>query len=119
MMNYHYLYRFIGENREGFPARNAQLSAAGPGAIAPVSGVSIFETAETPENAEAFVRFPLTKLVQQYFAGSAFGCPLVAEFRPSALPTPREEIGQPDVTLTDRGDLAGTPAMPQKVGALS
>ena len=118
LVNHYYLYRFIAEEGEDFPARNAHLRAAGPGAIVLVSGVSILETADNPENAEAFVRFLLSKVAQQYFAGSTFEYPLVEEVRPSALLTPLEEIGQPDITLADLGDLAGTQAMLQKVGAL-
>ncbi len=118
LVNHYYLYRFIAEEGEDFPARNAHLRAAGPGAIVLVSGVSILETADNPENAEAFVRFLLSKVAQQYFAGSTFEYPLVEEVRPSVLLTPLEEIGQPDITLADLGDLAGTQAMLQKVGAL-
>ena len=118
LVNHYYLYRFIAEEGEDFPARNAHLRAAGPGAIVLVSGVSILETADNPENAEAFVRFLLSKVAQQYFAGSTFEYPLVEEVRPSVLLTPLEEIGQPDITLADLGDLAGTQAMLQNVGAL-
>ena len=118
LVNHYYLYRFIAEEGEDFPARNAHLRAAGPGAIVLVSGVSILETADNPENAEAFVRFLLSKVAQQYFAGSTFEYPMVAEVRPSVLLTPLAEIGQPDITLADLSDLAGTQALLQKVGAL-
>lgn len=118
LVNHYYLYRFIAEEGEDFAARNAHLRAAGPGAIVLVSGVSILKTADNPENAEAFVRFLLSKVAQQYFAGSTFEYPLVEEVRPSVLLTPLEGIGQPDITLADLGDLAGTQAMLQKVGAL-
>ena len=118
LVNHYYLYRFIAEEGEEFPARNAHLRAAGPGAIVLVSGVSILETADNPENAEAFVRFLLSKVAQQYFAGSTFEYPMVEEVRPSVLLTPLEEIGQPDITLADLSDLAGTQALLQKVGAL-
>ena len=118
LVNHYYLYRFIAEEGEDFPARNAHLRAAGPGAIVLVSGVSILESADNPENAEAFVRFLLSKVAQQYFAGSTFEYPMVEEVRPSVLLTPLEEIGQPDITLADLSDLAGTQALLQKVGAL-
>ena len=118
LVNHYYLYRFIAEEGEGFPARNAHLRAAGPGAIVLVSGVSILNTADNPENAEAFVRFLLSKVAQQYFAGSTFEYPMVEEVRPSVLLTPLAEIGQPDITLADLADLAGTQDLLQKVGAL-
>ena len=118
LVNHYYLYRFIAEQGEDFPARNAHLRAAGPGAIVMVSGAGILETADNTENAEAFVRFLLSEVGQQYFAGSTFEYPMVEGVRPSILLTPLEEIGQPDITLADLADLAGTQALLQKVGAL-
>ena len=104
LVNHYYLYRFIAEEGEDFPARNAHLRAAGPGAIVLVSGVSILETAD---NRRMRKRCPIP--AEQ--GGPAVLCrfdfeyPLVEEVRPSALLTPLEEIGQPDITLADLGDL--------------
>ena len=118
LVNHYYLYRFLAEEGEDFPARNAHLRGGGPGAIVMVSGAGILKTAENSENAEAFIRFLLSAVGQQYFAGQTFEYPLVEGVRPSVLLTPLDEIGQPDITLADLSDLAGTQAMLQKVGAL-
>ena len=118
LVNHYYLYRFLAEEGEDFPARNAHLRGGGPGAIVMVSGAGVLETAENPENAEAFIRFLLSSVGQQYFAGQTFEYPLVEGVRPSVLLTPLDEIGQPDITLADMSDLAGTQAMLQEVGAL-
>ena len=118
LVNHYYLYRFIAEEGEDFGARNAHLRGAGPGAIVLVSGAGILKTAENSENAEAFIRFLLSKVGQQYFAGSTFEYPMVDEVRPSVLLTPLDEIRQPGITLADLSDLAGTQALLQKVGAL-
>ena len=118
LVNHYYLYRFLAEEGEDFPARNAHLRGGGPGAIVMVSGAGILETAENPENAETFIRFLLSSVGQQYFAGQTFEYPLVEGVRPSVLLTPLDEINQPDVTLADLADLAGTQAMLQEVGAL-
>ena len=118
LVNHYYLYRFIAEAGEDFGARNAHLRGAGPGAIVLVSGAGILESADNPENAEAFIRFLLSKVGQQYFAGNTFEYPLVAGVRPSVLLTPLADINQPDITLADLSDLAGTQALLQKVGAL-
>ena len=118
LVNHYYLYRFIAEEGEDFGARNAHLRGAGPGAIVLVSGAGILESAENPENAEAFIRFLLSKVGQQYFAGNTFEYPLVDGVRPSVLLTPLADINQPDITLADLSDLAGTQALLQKVGAL-
>ena len=118
LVNHYYLYRFIAEEGEDFGARNAHLRGAGPGAIVLVSGAGILKTAGNAENAEAFVRFLLSQVGQQYFAGSTFEYPMVDEVRPSVLLTPLDEIRQPGITLADLSDLAGTQALLQKVGAL-
>lgn len=118
LVNHYYLYRFLAEEGEDFAARNAHLRGAGPGSIVLVSGAGILETADNPENAAAFIRFLLSAVGQQYFAGSTFEYPLVEGVRPSLLLTPLAEIRQPDITLADLSDLAGTQALLQKVGAL-
>lgn len=118
LVNHYYLYRFLAEEGEDFPARNAHLRGGGPGAIVMVSGAGIMQTAENTENAEAFIRFLLSSVGQQYFAGQTFEYPLVEGVRSSVLLTPLEEIDQPDITLADMADLAGTQALLQKVGAL-
>ncbi len=118
LVNHYYLYRFIAEEGEDFAARNAHLRGAGPGSIVLVSGAGILETADNPENAEAFIRFLLSSVGQQYFAGQTFEYPMVEGVRPSVLLTPLAEIEQPDITLADLSDLAGTQALLQKTGAL-
>ena len=118
LVNHYYLYRFLAEEGEDFPARNAHLRGGGPGAIVMVSGAGILETADNPENAEAFIRFLLSSVGQQYFAGQTFEYPMVEGVRPSVLLTPLDDIVQPDITLADMADLAGTQAMLQDVGAL-
>ena len=118
LVNHYYLYRFIAEEGEDFGARNAHLRGAGPGAIVLVSGAGILKTAENAENAAAFIRFLLSQVGQQYFAGSTFEYPMVDEVRPSVLLTPLDDIRQPGITLADLSDLAGTQALLQKVGAL-
>ncbi len=118
LVNHYYLHRFLAEEGEDFAARNAHLRTGGPGAIVLVSGAGILNTADNPENADKFIRFLLSKVGQQYFAGSTFEYPLVDGVRPSTLLTPLANIAQPDITLADLSDLAGTQALLQKVGAL-
>ena len=118
LVNHYYLYRFIAEEGEDFAARNAHLRGAGPGSIVLVSGAGILETADNPENAEAFIRFLLSSVGQQYFAGQTFEYPMIEGVRPSVLLTPLADIEQPDITLADLSDLAGTQALLQKTGAL-
>ena len=118
LVNHYYLYRFLAEEGEDFPARNAHLRSGGPGSIVLVSGAGILETADNPENAEAFIRFLLSSVGQQYFAGQTFEYPMVEGVRPSVLLTPLDEIVQPEITLVDLADLVGTQELLRKAGAL-
>ena len=118
LVNHYYLYRFLAEEGEDFPARNVHLRGGGPGAIVLVSGASILNSAENPQNAETFIRFLLSPVGQQYFAGQTFEYPLVDGVRPSVLLTPLADINQGGITLAELSDLAGTQNLLQKVGAL-
>ena len=108
LVNHYYRYRFLAEEGEDFPARNAHLRGGCPGSIVLVYGAGILKTADNPQNAEAFIRFLLSSVGQQYFAGQTFKYPMVEGVRPSVLLTPLADIDQPDVTLADLADLAGT-----------
>ena len=118
LVNHYYLYRFLAEEGEDFPARNAHLRGGGPGAIVLVSEAGILETAENPQNAEAFIRYLLSPVGQQYFAGRTYEYPMVDGVPPSVLLTPLADIRQGDITPAELADLAGTQALLRKVGAL-
>ena len=118
LVNHYYLYRFIAEEGEAFPARNYHLSGGGPGALVMVSGIGILDTAENRENAERFVAFLLSMVAQQYFAGRTFEYPLVEGVTTSRLLTPIDEIRRPEIALSQLADLEGTTALLRSRGAL-
>lgn len=118
LVNHYYLYRFIAEEGEEFPARNHHLSGGGPGALVMVSGIGILDTAENRENAERFVAFLLSTVAQQYFAGQTFEYPLVEGVRTNRLLTPLDEIRRPEIALSQLADLEGTTELLRTHGAL-
>lgn len=118
LVNHYYLYRFLAEEGEEFPARNHHLPAGGPGSLVMVSGAGILETAENRENAERFLAFLLSTVAQQYFAGSTYEYPLVEGVKVNRLLTPLEEINRPEIALADLADLEGTTEMLRELGAL-
>ncbi len=118
LVNHYYLYRFVAEEGEDFPARNHHLPGGGPGSLVMVSGAGVLETAENRDNAERFVAFLLSTVAQQYFAGTTYEYPLVEGVNVSRLLTPLEEINRPDIALADLADLEGTTAMLRERGAL-
>ncbi len=118
LVNHYYLYRFVAEEGEDFPAKNYHLPSGGPGSLVMVSGAGILDTAENRENAERFAAFLLSTVAQQYFAGQTYEYPLVEGVKVNRLLTPLEEINRPDIALADLADLEGTTEMLRDLGAL-
>ena len=118
MVNHYYLFRFLAEEGDSFPARNYHPRAGGPGAVVMVAGAGILETSENRDNAEKFVDFMLSQVAQQYFAGQTFEYPLVEGVNTSRLLVPLEEIVRPDVLPRDMADLEGTVRLLQETGVL-
>ena len=69
LVNHYYLFRFLAEEGDSFPARNYHPRAGGPGAVVMVAGAGILSSGENRENAERFLEFMLSQVAQQYFAG--------------------------------------------------
>lgn len=116
--NHYYLYRFIAEEGESFAARNYHLRAGGPGAVILVSGAGILETSQNKEAAEHFLKFMLSTVAQQYFAGQTFEYPVVEGVKTHRLLKPLAEINSPDVDMADMADLEGTLALLRETGVL-
>ncbi|MCY4365662.1 MAG: iron ABC transporter substrate-binding protein [Chloroflexi bacterium] len=117
-VNHYYLFRFLAEEGEDFPARNYHPRAGGPGSIVMVSGAGILNTADNPENAERFLQFMLSPVAQQYFAAQTFEYPLVDGVNTQHVLVALDEIVKPDLTAGDLTDLAGTQALLQDTGVL-
>lgn len=119
-VNHYYLYRFLAEEGEDFPARNYFLPGGGPGSLIMVSGAGILNTAPNPDNAERFIRFLLSVPGQQYFASQTYEYPLVEGVTTSALLPPLAELDAQaiDIDLSQMADLEGTVALLSEVGVL-
>ena len=117
-VNHYYLFRFLAEEGDSFPARNYHPRAGGPGAVIMVAGAGILSSSENRENAEKFLEFMLSQVAQQYFAGQTFEYPLVEGVKTSRLLVPFSEINQPNVALKDLTDLEGTVRLLRETGVL-
>ncbi|MCZ6789670.1 MAG: extracellular solute-binding protein, partial [Chloroflexi bacterium] len=117
-VNHYYLYRFIQENGESFAARNHYLAAGDPGSLVMVAGAGILETASNRENAEKFLRFMLSTVAQQYFAGQTYEYPLVEGVNTNRLLVPLSEINKPNIDMADLADIRGTQALLRSVGII-
>jgi iron(III) transport system substrate-binding protein len=117
-VNHYYLFRFLAEEGDSFPARNYHPRAGGPGAVIMVAGAGILSTSENRENAEKFLEFMLSQVAQQYFTGQTFEYPLVDGVNINRLLVPFSDINQPNVDLKDLTDLEGTVTLLRETGVL-
>ena len=117
-VNHYYLNRFTQENGEDFPARNHFMVEGGPANLVMVAGAGILATSRNPENAEKLLRFMLSKVAQQYFAGQTFEYPLVDGITVHRLLVPLSEINRPNIDVVSLSDLKGTQALLRELGII-
>ena len=118
LVNHYYLFRFLAEEGESFPARNYHPKAGDPGALMMVSGIGVLEQSEQKETALKLVEFLLSEVGQQYFASQTFEYPVIEGVRTQRVLTPISEIEAPNVELQDLSDLDGTLKLLQEAGVL-
>lgn len=119
LVNHYYLYRFLAEEGEDFPARNYYFAAGDPGAMINVAGAGILDSARHPEAALQLVEFLLSTEAQQFFADETAEYPLAGEgIALNPLLKPLDEVQSPDLDLGDLSDLQGTLELLQEAGAL-
>lgn len=117
-VNHYYLFRFLAEQGESFPARNYHPRAGGPGAIILVAGAGIMETSQNKEAAERFLEFMLSPVSQQYFAGQTFEYPVVEGVKTNRLLQSITEINSHQIDMADMADLKGTLSLLRETGIL-
>ena len=115
-VNHYYLFRFLAEEGESFPARNYHPRAGGPGATVMVAGAGVLAASENKEVAHRFLEFMLSKVGQQYFAEQTFEYPLVEGVNTPKVLTPLSGFTHPDITIKDLGALKGTQDLLRQAG---
>lgn len=112
-VNHYYLYRFLAEEGESFPARNQFLTSGGPGSLIMVSGAGILNTAPNAANAQRFMDFMLSTPAQQYFAAQTYEYPVVEGVAVSGGIPPLADLDSIalNISLADLADLEGTQDM--------
>ena len=118
LVNHYYLFRFLAEEGEDFPARNYHPRAGGPGATVMVAGAGILNSSDKRPTAESFLEFMLSQVGQQYFAGQTFEYPLVEGVKVPHVLVPLDEINHPSIPLKDLADLEGTQRLLRETGVM-
>ena len=118
LVNHYYLHRFLAEHGDEFGARNLFLKDGGPGSLVMVAGAGILSTSPNPDNAEAFVRFLVSGVAQQYFAASTYEYPLIEGVKTHRLLPPLESLNGPGIDFALLDDLAGTETLLRDTGVI-
>lgn len=120
--NHYYLLGFKKAEGVSVPVEQTFFSAGDIGNLVNVAGVGILAgEGKQRGSAEAFVRFLLSPVVQQYFSSDTLEYPVITnELIPNANLVPPDELKKiaPPVTLDDLDDLEGTLALLRSVGLL-
>jgi len=117
-VNHYYLYRFLAEEGESFPARNYFLPAGGPGSLVLVAGVGLLNSSQNQDNGLTFIEYLLSEKAQTYFSDETFEYPLAAGVAPSVDLPPLAGLNTAEINLADLADLQGTVQLMQEVGML-
>ncbi len=117
-VNHYYLFSFLKEQGESFPARNYHPRAGDAGAMINVAGAGILTSAKDPKLAERFVNYLLSKDAQQYFADETFEYPLVEGIKTHSLLIPLSQIKTPKLDLGSLSDLEKTLKLLRDTGVL-
>ncbi|MGH2593534.1 MAG: extracellular solute-binding protein [Anaerolineae bacterium] len=117
-VNHYYLFRFLKEQGDAFPARNYFFPAGDIGNLINVAGAGILDTSKNVEAAEAFIRFMLSAQAQTYFAEQTTEYPLVEGIPIDPRLMPLSQIDKPNIDLSNLDDLDGTLQLLQELGIL-
>lgn len=109
LVNHYYLLE-LSEEDPGISekAANHFFKTGDPGNLINVAGVGILASAEHPQAARRFVEFLLSRSGEQYFGEETVEYPLQEGAEPDDRLRPLDEIGAPDIDLSDLSDLQGT-----------
>jgi iron(III) transport system substrate-binding protein len=116
-VNHYYLMQRLVEEPD-VPAANYFLTDGDPGALVNVAGVGIIASTDKADAAQELVSFLLSGEAQTYFAEETKEYPLAAGVEADPALPPLEEIGTPDIDLSQLSDLEGTLQLLQEVGIL-
>ena len=116
-INHYYLFQRLAEDPDT-TAANYFLTDGDPGALVNVAGAGILATAPNPDGAALLVDYLLATEAQTYFATETYEYPLIEGVDADASLPGLDEIGTPEIDLSDLSDLDGTLQLLQEVGIL-
>lgn len=117
-VNHYYLFSFLRERGQGFPARNHFFPGADAGNLVNVAGAGIVDTARNPAGAQRLVEFLLSAEAQRYFASETFEYPLTGAVPVHPMLVPLSQIKTPQLDLNHLQALEETLKLLREAGVL-
>lgn len=117
-VNHYYLYRFLQERGESFPARNFHFTNGDIGGMMLTNGLAVLKTSRNTEAALRFVRFLLSPVAQQFFASQTYEYPVIEGVATNRLLPPIGEYTFFQVDQIELADTAGTLNALRETGVL-
>lgn len=117
-VNHYYLFRFLAERGESFPARNYYFKNGDIGGMMLANGLAVLATSKNKENGYKFASFLLSQVGQQYFTSKTYEYPLVKGVATSPLLPPLEQLKLYEIDQIKLGDTQGTLKLLRETGVL-
>jgi iron(III) transport system substrate-binding protein len=115
LVNHYYNHRFLQED-PSLPSRNHRFGDGDIGGLLIPSSASVLAASDKREEAEAFIRFLLSKEAQEYFADETFEYPLAQGVPPAEGVPPLASLRPPDEPPAQLADIEGTARLIQESG---
>lgn len=117
-VNHYYLYQFLAEQGDDFPARNYFTGPGDVGTLVNFAGAGIIAGSDSSDEAHQLLEFLLSDESQLYLSNEVYEYPLVAGVETSIDLVPLSEIEPLAIDLNDLDDLEGTLKLLQETGVL-
>lgn len=117
-VNHYYLYGFLRERGEGFPARNYFTAPGDIGTLVNVAGIGMLAASDQQELAQRLIDYLLSADAQRYFAEQTFEYPVIDSVPAAEDLPPLATIQPPALDLGLLGDLDGTLKLLRETGVL-
>ena len=119
LVNHYYLYEL--EREQGpLPVENHFLRTGDPGTLVNAAGIGILASGDSPDAAQRFAEYVLSKKGQTYFAEETAEYPLAAGVKPGEELRPLKDVHGPFIDLGQLGEkLPSTLEMIEEAGLTS
>ncbi len=116
LVNHYYVYQALAQDPE-FAGVNYNFPVDDVGSLVIVTGASMLESTDNPDQSVELIRFLLQEEAQRYFSDQTFEYPLAAGVEPASVLPEVELAGSSDIELDQLGDdLQSTRAMISDAG---